>query len=92
MGIVLSQRVRLDVQQAPESHPELSIISLPPVCSHAGLRDLGRATTLIDQARTQTRLFLAGQPCDSCAHEESRRDHRAPVEEVVRLSGDLSVA
>lgn len=73
-------------------HPEITIVSLPPVCSHAGLRDLGRAASLIEQARDQTRLFLSGQPCDTCAHESSRRSDTAPVEEVVRLPADLSVA
>lgn len=58
----------------------------------AGLRDLGRAASLIDQARTQTRLFLAGQPCDTCTHEGSRRGINAPVEEVVRPRCDLSIA
>jgi NTE family protein len=91
MGILLSQRVRVDVQQVPENHPGVKVVSLPPVCSHAGLRDLGRAASLIAQARSQTRLFLAGQPCDTCKHEESRRDDQ-PAEEVVRLRADLSIA
>jgi NTE family protein len=92
MGILLSQRVRVDVQQVPENHPGLKIVSLPPVCSHTGLRDLGRAASLIEQARRQTRLFLAGQPCDTCTHEDSRRSDYGPVEEVVRLRADSSVA
>ncbi len=92
MGILLSQRVRVDVQQVPDNHPGLKIVSLPPVCRHAGLRDLGRAASLIQQARSQTRLFLAGQPCDTCTHEKSRRSDNAPVEEVVRLRVDLSIA
>jgi NTE family protein len=92
MGILLSQRVRVDVKQVPENHPALKIVSLPPVCSHAGLRDLGRSASLIEQARSQTRLFLAGQPCDNCTHQASRRSDNAPVEEVVRLRADLSVA
>lgn len=92
MGILLSQRIRVDIQQVPEDHPELTIVSLPPVCSHAGLRDLGRAASFIEQARQQTRLFLSGQPCDTCAHESSRRSETAPVEEVVRLPADSSVA
>ena len=92
MGILLSQRVRVDVRQVPENHPGVEVVSLPPVCSHAGLRDLGRAASLIDQARSQTRLFLAGHPCDSCKHEEPRRSDNAPFEEVVRLRADLSVA
>lgn len=92
MGILLSQRVRVDVQQVPENHPRVTIISLPPVCSHAGLRDFGRAASLIGRARSQTRLFLAGHPCDTCTHEASRRGDNGPVEEVVRLRADLSIA
>ena len=92
MGILLSQRIRVDVQRVPQNHHDLKVISLPPVCSHSGLRDLGRAASLIDRARTQTRLFLAGQPCDTCTHEDSRRGDSVPVEEVVPLRADLSVA
>jgi NTE family protein len=92
MEILLSQRVRVEVQQVPENNPGLKIVSLPPVCSHTGLRDLGRVASLIERARSQTRLFLAGQPCDTCTHEGSRRSDHAPVEEVVRLSADLSIA
>lgn len=91
MGILLSQRVRVDVQQVPESNPGVRIVSLPPVCSHAGLRDLGRAASLIEQARSQTRLFLEGQPCNTCTHEGSQPGE-ALVEEVVRLRADLSIA
>ena len=91
MGILLSQRVRVDVERAPSSHPEVTIVSLPPVCSHAGLRDLGRAASLIERARAQTRLFLDGHPCDTCTHERSQHVN-AHVEEVVRLRGDLSIA
>lgn len=89
MGILLSQRIRADVRQAPKDYPELKLVSLPPVCSHAGLRDLGRAASLIERARSQTRPFLDGHPCDSCTHPPI---NGAPLEEVVRLRGDLSIA
>lgn len=92
MGIMLSQRIRLDVAEVAKSNPGLNIVSLPPVCSHAGLRDLERSASLIQQARSQTRLFLAGRPCDTCRHEGPWRRDDAPVEEVVRLRADLSVA
>lgn len=92
MGILLSQRVRVDVEQVPEHHPTVTIVSLPPVCSHAGLRDLGRAASLIQQALSQTRLFLAGEPCETCTHGESRPRDQTSAEEVVRLTSDLSIA
>ena len=81
MGILLSQRIRLDVRQASDRHPDLDVISLPPVCTHAGLRDLGRAASLIERARTQTRRFLDGEQCDTCRHEAHRP---SDIGEVVR--------
>jgi predicted acylesterase/phospholipase RssA len=33
----------------------------------------------IDRSRSQTRLFLAGHPCDTCTHEEFRRSDNAPL-------------
>ena len=92
IGILLSQRIRIDTQQVPVEHPDLKIVSLPPVCSRARLRDFTRVTALIEHARGQTRLFLAGRPCDSFTHEGSRRVDHAPAEEVVRLRADLSPA
>lgn len=86
MGILLSQRIRLDVRQVPERHPDLKVISLPPVCTHAGLRDLGRASSLIERARRQSRRFLAGEPCDTCSHEHDTE------KEVRPLRADISVA
>lgn len=91
MGILLSQRIRVDTEQFPKDHPEVTIVSLPPVCGHAGLRDLGRAATLIEQGRRQTRSFLLGEPCHSCQHDLDQPD-RTAVREVVRLETDLSVA
>lgn len=90
MAILLSQRVRFDVRQLPDLHPGLTVVSLPPVCARAGLRDLGRAGSLIDRARHQTRLFLSGQPCDGCAHDRARS--RTSDSEGVLPLDDLSVA
>ena len=90
--ILLSQRIRIDTQQVADRHPELEIVSLPPVCTRARLRDFTRAASLIDQAREKSRLFLSGQPCHPCNHHSSRFDAAAPTEEVVRLRGDLSTA
>jgi predicted acylesterase/phospholipase RssA len=58
---------------------------------------MGRSSLLLPYAGSrrraaQTRLFLAGQPSESCTHEGSRRGDHAPVEEVVRLRADLSIA
>jgi NTE family protein len=92
IGILLSQRIRTDTQQAPTEHPQLKIVSLPPVCSRAGLRDFTRVGSLIAQAREQSRLFLSGQPCHTCDHDPSRLGAAAANEEVVRLQADLSVA
>lgn len=92
MGILLSQRIRIDTRQVPAQHPELKIVSLPPVCSGAGLRDFTRAASLIDQAREQSRLFLSGRPCHTCDHDSSRDSAAVVVEEVVPLQTDLSVA
>ena len=90
MAILLSQRVRIDVRQLPDLHPELNVISIPPVCDRAGLRDLGRASSLIERARHQTRLFLSGQPCDGCTHDGAR-SRTSNSEEVPPLDG-VSVA
>jgi hypothetical protein len=92
IGILLSQRIRIDTQQAPTDHPNLRIVSLPPVCSRAGLRDFTRVGSFIDKAREQSRLFLSGQPCHTCDHDRSRLGAAAANEEVVRLQADLSVA
>jgi NTE family protein len=92
MVILLSQRIRVETQRVPARNPELKIVSLPPVCSQAGLRDLRRAASLIEQAREQSRLFLSGQPCATCDHDRSRRSATASIEEVRPLHADLSVA
>lgn len=92
IGILLSQRIRIDTQQAPTHHPQLKIISLPPVCSRAGLRNFTRVASLIDQGREQSRLFLSGQPSHTCVYDRSPLGAAAANEEVVRLQANLSVA
>jgi hypothetical protein len=65
---------------------------MPEALLVRGLRDFGSAASLIHAARQQSRFFLSEQPCATCDHEGSRRSDSAPIEEVVRLSADLSVA
>jgi hypothetical protein len=60
VGILLSQRVRLDGDHLPTHHPALNVIQIPPVCTQVGLRDFSQAAELIDRARAQTARFLAG--------------------------------
>lgn len=74
IGILLSQRVRLDIDQIPAARPDVKVISIPPVCTRAGLRDLGRAAELIDKAREQTALFLSGARCPTCPHHHGTPD------------------
>lgn len=61
VGILLSQRIRLDGAHIPEHHPSLRILRIPPVCTQVGLRDFSRTAELIERARTQTAAFLARQ-------------------------------
>lgn len=62
IGILLSQRVRLDGSHIPEHNPGLRIVNIPPVCTQVGLRDFSRSGELITLAKEQTRAFLAGLP------------------------------
>ena len=81
VGLLLSQRIRLDGVHLPDHDPGLRIIHLPPVCSEVGLRDFSHSAELIDRAREQTAAFLADLPSASC-------DHRAagdPVPPIVRV-------
>ena len=91
VGILLSQRIRVDVEDV-QGRPELKVVSLPPVCEHAALRDLGRAGSLVERARDQARLFLAGRPCDTCHHGATRLDESVTLEGVRRLPVDVSTA
>lgn len=62
IGILLSQRVRLDGEHLPAHDPALRIVNIPPVCTHIGLRDFSRSDELIRRARRQTATFLAELP------------------------------
>jgi NTE family protein len=75
IGILLSQRVRLDGSHIPEHNPGLHIIDVPPVCTQVGLRDFSRSDELIRLAKEQTRAFLAGLP--------AARRHRHALDRVV---------
>lgn len=70
VGILLSQRVRIDGTHLPEHNPSVRIVKLPPVCTQIGLRDFSRASALIGRAREQTAAFLAGLPPVCCNHAE----------------------
>jgi len=68
LGILLSQRTRLDEEDVPRHHPDVRIVRIPPVCTQMGLRDFSHTNELIRRARTQTQLFLAGDRCPTCDH------------------------
>jgi NTE family protein len=68
IGILLSQRVRVDGTHLPEHNPAVRIIKIPPVCTQVGLRDFSQAAALIDRARTQTKAFLADLAAPACTH------------------------
>jgi hypothetical protein len=91
IGILLSQRIRVDVRAIPDRRPDLTIVSIPPVCTHTGIRELRRAASLIDKARDQTRKFLAGKPCHHCGHDGAQK---LPLQEegVRRLGTGIDVA
>jgi hypothetical protein len=91
IGILQSQRIRIDTQQAPTDHPELKIVSLPPVCSRAGLREFTRAASFINQ-RGKSRLFLSANRATPVTATAALLNAAAPSEEVVRLRTDLSIA
>lgn len=68
LGILLSQRIRLDGLHLPEHHPTLRVVRIPPVCTQVGLRDFSRSAELIARARAQTVRFLAEGECETCGH------------------------
>jgi NTE family protein len=74
VGILLSQRLRIDGNHLPDHNPSIRIIKIPPVCTQVGLRDFSHAATLIRRARAQTETFLAGLPCDECRHAAGSAD------------------
>lgn len=76
VGILLSQRVRLDGANLPGHNPAIRIVNIPPVCTDIGLRDFSRSNELIGRAREQTTAFLAGLPARRCIHTEEERRER----------------
>ena len=68
IGLLLSQRLRIDVTDLPRHHPALEVVHIPPVCTQVGLRDFSRSGVLIDRAREQTAAFLRGEECPACPH------------------------
>lgn len=86
IGILLSQRVRLDETHIPEHNPSVRIITVPPICTQVGLRDFSRSAELIRTAKQQTSAFLAGIPARGCDHDNAeagpqtliRQDGRSP--------------
>lgn len=86
IGILLSQRVRIDGAHLPEHNASLRIITIPPICTHVGLRDFSRSAELIRSAKRQTSAFLAGNPAGGCGHDHAgagtqaiiRQDGRSP--------------
>ena len=85
VGILLSQRVRLDGVHLPDHDPGLRIVHIPPVCSDVGLRDFSHSAELIDRAHEQTTAFLAGLPRASCDHR-GPNDHASHPIQVGRTS------
>lgn len=68
LGILLSQRIRIDTDHLPAHHPDIQVVQIPPVCTETGLRDFSRVAELIERGRTQTAKFLSGEECSSCPH------------------------
>ncbi len=59
VGLLLSQRIRLDQAHLPEHHPIARVVQLPPVCTQISLRDFSQSDELIRTAKQQTARFLA---------------------------------
>jgi NTE family protein len=88
MGILLSQRVRLDLDHLPSHDPALQIVQIPPVCTEVGLRDFSKAADLIARAREQTARFLASRRPEPCHHHvgsptSGGGERRQPVDPVI---------
>lgn len=79
LGILLSQRIRLDGTYLPEHHPAVRVIQIPPVCTQVGLRDFSRTAALIDRAREQTAEFLDSGECAVCAPSDRTGVEAGPV-------------
>jgi len=72
IGLLLSQRIRLDGDHLPQHNPALRIVQLPPVCAQVGLRDFSRSAELIASARSQTAAFLESGAAPCCGHETTK--------------------
>jgi NTE family protein len=59
VGLLLSQRVRLDEAHLPDHHPIMRLVQIPPVCTQIGFRDFSRSDELIRTAKKQTARFLS---------------------------------
>jgi hypothetical protein len=59
LGLLLSQRVRVDGAHLSEHHPVVEVVQIPPVCTQVGLRDFSRSDELIRSAKEQTARFLS---------------------------------
>jgi NTE family protein len=71
LGLLLSQRTRLDLEHLPGHHPGLRILRLPTICTHLGLLDLAHSTELIDLARSRTARFLQMGECPDCGDDSA---------------------
>lgn len=85
IGLLLSQRIRLDALDLPTHHPSVKLIQIPPVCTQVGLRDFSRSGMLIERARDQTARFLAGEDCPGCQHQKTS-DARISAELTVEIT------
>jgi len=78
VGILLSQRLRLEGVHLPGHDPSLQIVNIPPICTQLGLRDFSRSAELIRRAKEQTAVFLEGAEVDHRTHELEGLGRRPP--------------
>lgn len=91
VGILLSQRIRLEGIHFPEHHPAVRVVQLPPVCTQIGLRDFSKTSELIARARQQTARFLTSQEYEACLHGSAARSTaRSGTEEVTEAISTTS--
>jgi NTE family protein len=91
IGILLSQRIRLDGIHLQEHNPALQLIHIPPVCTQVGLRDFSKTTELIERARSQTAEFLA-RGSFAVADVPQGRTHTHPLHPQGLTAGSESTA
>jgi hypothetical protein len=70
VGLLLSQRVRVDGDHLPADHG-IHVVQIPPLCEQLGLRDFSRSGELIERAREQTARFLSATPGGEMVARES---------------------